>query len=88
MYDQDQCDDHVAFYDKPLLKFERILETYVAYAPRGFKLFLMGLPLWLKQKLHLPREMDKGLRNRYRGRYVFTEHHESHAASAFYPSPF
>ncbi len=80
--------DYVAFYDKPLLKFERILETYVAYAPRGFKLFLMGLPLWLKQKLHLPREMDKGLRNRYRGRYVFTEHHESHAASAFLPSPF
>ena len=79
---------YVAFYDKPLLKFERLLETYVAYAPIGFKLFRMGLPLWLKQKLHLPREMDKGLEKRYRGRYVFTEHHESHAASAFFPSPF
>ena len=80
--------DHVAFYDKPLLKFERLLETYLAYAPRGFKLFRMGLPLWLRQKLHLPREMDKGLRRKFKGRYVFTEHHESHAASAFFPSPF
>lgn len=80
--------DHVAFYDKPLLKFERLLETYVAYAPVGFRLFLMGLPLWLKQKLHLPREMDAALNHQYQGRYVFTEHHESHAASAFFPSPF
>ncbi|MAG57510.1 MAG: hypothetical protein CMJ83_14555 [Planctomycetes bacterium] len=80
--------DHVAFYDKPLLKFERILETYVAIAPRGFKLFWMGLPLWLKQKLHTPREMDQGLAKKFKGRYVFTEHHESHAASAFFPSPF
>jgi len=80
--------DHVAFYDKPLLKFERLLETYIAYAPVGFKLFLMGMPLWLKQKLHLPREMDRALHHRYKGRYVFTEHHESHAASAFFPSPF
>ncbi len=80
--------DYVAFYDKPLLKFERILETYLAYAPRGFRSFLKALPLWLRQKLHLPREMDKGLNGQYKGRYVFTGHHESHAASAFFPSPF
>jgi len=80
--------DHVAFYDKPLTKFERLLETYLAFAPAGFRSFRMALPLWLKQKLHLPREMDRGLRGRYRGRYVFTDHHESHAASAFFPSPY
>ena len=80
--------DLVTFYDKPLLKFDRLLETYIAYAPRGFGLFLMGLPLWLKQKLHTPRELDRGLRGAYPGRFVFTEHHESHAASAFFPSPF
>ncbi|MDH5674590.1 MAG: carbamoyltransferase [Myxococcales bacterium] len=80
--------DLVAFYDKPLLKFDRLLETYVSYSPAGFRLFLMGLPLWLKQKLHVPRELDAGLDGAYRGRYVFTEHHESHAASAFFPSPF
>lgn len=80
--------DHVVFYDKPLLKFERLLETYLAFAPAGFKSFLEAMPLWLRQKLHLPREMDKGLKHQYKGRYVFTEHHESHAASAFFPSPF
>ncbi len=80
--------DHVAFYDKPLLKFERLLETYLAYAPAGFRSFLKAMPLWLRQKLHLPREMDKGLRHQYKGRYVFLGHHESHAASAFFPSPF
>jgi carbamoyltransferase len=80
--------DYVVFYEKPLLKFERILETYLAYAPRGFGQFLAGLPIWLKQKLHLPREMDKALGHAYKGRYVFTDHHESHAASAFFPSPF
>ena len=80
--------DYVVFYEKPLLKFERLLETYIAYAPRGFKQFLMGIPLWLHHKLHLPREMDKALQKRYNGPYVFTEHHESHAASAFFPSPF
>jgi len=80
--------DYVGFYDKPFLKFERLLETYLTYAPRGFKSFLQAMPLWLKQKLHLPREMDRGLKNRYGKRYVFTEHHESHAASAFFPSPF
>jgi carbamoyltransferase len=80
--------DHVAFYDKPILKFERLLETYIAYAPRGFKMFLKGMPVWLKQKLYTQRELDRGLGDAYRGRYVFTEHHESHAASAFFPSPF
>jgi carbamoyltransferase len=80
--------DLVAFYDKPLLKFDRILETYVSYAPSGFKLFLMGLPLWLKEKLFMPRELDRGLSGKYKGRYVFLAHHESHAASAFFPSPF
>ncbi len=80
--------DFVVFYEKPLLKFERLLETYIAYAPRGFGQFLVGIPLWLRQKLHLPREMDKALSGKYKGRYVFTEHHESHAASAFFPSPF
>ncbi len=80
--------DYVVFYDKPLLKFERLLETYLAYAPKGFRQFLMGIPLWLKQKLHLPREMDNALDGKYTGRYVFTEHHESHAASAFFPCPY
>ncbi len=80
--------DPVTFYDKPLLKFDRLLETYISYAPSGFKLFLMGMPLWLREKLHTPRELDRGLKRQYKGRYVFTEHHESHAASAFYPSPF
>lgn len=80
--------DYVVFYEKPLLKFERLLETYIGYAPQGFRQFLMGIPLWLRHKLHLPREMDKALGNSYKGRYVFTEHHESHAASAFFPSPF
>jgi carbamoyltransferase len=80
--------DYVVFYEKPLLKFERLLETYLAYAPRGFRQFLAGMPVWLRQKLHLPREMDKALRHEYKGRYIFTEHHESHAASAFFPSPF
>ena len=80
--------DYVVFYEKPLTKFERLLETYIAYAPRGFRQFLLGMPVWLRQKLHLPREMDKALGKKYKGRYVFLEHHESHAASAFFPSPF
>ncbi len=80
--------DYVVFYEKPLLKFERILETYLAYAPRGFRQFLASMPLWLRQKLHLPREMDKALSRGRKRRYIFTEHHESHAASAFFPSPF
>ncbi len=80
--------DHVVFYEKPFTKFERLLETYIAYAPRGFRQFMMGMPLWLRKKLHLPRQMDKALDGKFRGRYVFCEHHESHAASAFFPSPF
>ncbi|MGE3315228.1 MAG: carbamoyltransferase [Planctomycetaceae bacterium] len=80
--------DYVGFYDKPLLKFERLLETYLAYAPRGFKSFITSMPIWLKQKLYLPRELNKGLGRAYKKRYIFTEHHESHAASAFFPSPF
>ena len=80
--------DYVVFYEKPLRKFERLLESYIGYAPQGFKQFLMGMPLWLRLKLHLPREMDRALHNKYKGRYVFTEHHESHAASAFFPCPF
>jgi carbamoyltransferase len=80
--------DHVAFYDKPLTKFERLLETYVTYAPVGFLSFRKAMPLWLKEKLWMPRQMDKGLEKKFKGRYIFTEHHESHAASAFYPSPY
>ncbi len=80
--------DYVAFYDKPLKKFDRILETYFAYAPRGFESFRRALPLWLGEKLHVPRQIRKGLDGRYRGKLVFLDHHESHAASAFFPSPF
>ena len=80
--------DAVVFYDKPFLKFERLMETYLAYAPFGLKSFMMALPLWLNQKLFLPREIDKGLDNRYEGPIYFTTHHASHAASAFFPSPF
>lgn len=80
--------DYVAFYDKPLTKFERLLETYLAYAPRGFRSFQQALPLWLKKKLHLRREIRNGLGGEYPGPLVFCDHHESHAASAFFPSPF
>jgi len=76
----------VAFYDKPLLKFERILETYLGVAPRGIRSFLMAMPLWLKEKLFIDRLIRKGIG--YHGRILYAEHHESHAASAFYPSPF
>lgn len=80
--------DAVVFYDKPFLKFERLMETYLAYAPLGLRSFMMALPLWLNQKLFLPREIDKGLHNKYEGPIYFTTHHGSHAASAFFPSPF
>ena len=80
--------DYVGFYDKPITKFERLLETYLAYVPSGYRSFRQAMPLWLRQKLFLPREMKKGLRGQYAGRFVFTDHHESHAASAFFPSPF
>ena len=80
--------DHVVFYEKPFLKFERLLETYLAVAPAGFGSFLQAMPQWVHEKLQLPRVMNRGLGQRYRRPYVFTEHHESHAASAFFPSPF
>jgi carbamoyltransferase len=85
--------DHVAFYDKPFLKFERLLETYVAFAPRGFKSFKMALPVWLQEKLFqkslLKRELKKfAPEYDWDNRLLFTEHHLSHAASAFFPSPF
>lgn len=80
--------DYVGFYDKPFLKFERLIETYLAYCPVGFRSFLQAIPLWVHQKLHLPREMSRGLGGNYRRKFIFPEHHESHAASAFFPSPF
>lgn len=80
--------DHVVFYEKPFLKFERILETHLAVAPAGFRSFCMAMPQWFHEKLRLTGEMSRGLGHGYAGRYVFTEHHESHAASAFFPSPF
>ncbi|MGH2396582.1 MAG: carbamoyltransferase family protein [bacterium] len=76
----------VSFYDKPLLKFERILETYLGVVPRGIRSFLMAGPLWLTEKLFMDRLIRAELG--YRGRLLYAEHHESHAASAFYPSPF
>src|SRR5580692_1104102 len=79
--------DLVAFYDKPLLKFERIVETYVGYAPRGIRSFLKAMPLWLQQKLWVPDTIRRNLPG-YDKEIVFAEHHESHAASAFFPSPF
>ena len=78
--------DFVAFYDKPFLKFERILETYLAFAPIGIKSFLKAMPLWIKKKLWI-KELIKNELD-YVGNIVFPEHHESHAASAFFPSPF
>jgi carbamoyltransferase len=80
--------DYVGFYDKPLLKIDRLIETYLAYAPAGFASFREAVPLWLNRKLHLPREMRRALGGAYRKRFIFTEHHEAHAASAFFPSPF
>ena len=80
--------DYVGFYDKPFLKFERLLETYLAFAPLGLRSFYKAMPLWMRQKLHLPREIRRELSGAYRRRIVFCEHHESHAASAFFPSPF
>ncbi len=85
--------DYVAFYDKPFLKFERLLETYLAYAPRGFTSFRMAMPLWLKEKLFqkmlLRDEMKKWQPDfDWQKRLLFGEHHQSHAASAFFPSPY
>src|SRR5918996_401764 len=85
--------DHVAFYDKPFLKFERLLETYLAFAPRGFTSFRMAVPVWLKEKLFQKRLLRDHLQECGAGKEIeqkllFTEHHQSHAASAFFPSPF
>lgn len=80
--------DFVAFYDKPILKFHRLLETYLAFAPIGLKSFRKAIPTWLGEKLHMKGKMTRALGCKPKNRYVFPEHHESHAASAFYPSPF
>jgi carbamoyltransferase len=85
--------DHVAFYDKPFLKFERLLETYLAFAPRGFRSFSMAIPVWLKEKLFQKALLKRELRAYapdydWERRLLFAEHHQSHAASAFFPSPF
>jgi carbamoyltransferase len=79
--------DLVGFYEKPLVKFERLLETYVSGAPRGYKSYLMAMPLWLSEKLWMGDDIAENLEG-YTGEVLFGEHHESHAASAFYPSPF
>ena len=86
--------DHIVFYDKPFLKFERLLETYLAFAPRGFKSFATSLPVWLKDKLFQKSVITKAMTNlwgkdiHWGERLLFSEHHLSHAASAFFPSPF
>ena len=86
--------DYVVFYEKPLPKFERLLETYLAYAPRGFRSFLMAMPVWLTEKLFQKRNLIKSLETHidsdadWQSKILFSEHHLSHAASAFYPSPF
>lgn len=87
--------DHLAFYDKPFLKFERLLETYVANAPKGFKSFQMAIPVWIREKLFQKdlmlkelKEFDATAKRSFRDKILFCEHHMSHAASAYYPSPF
>jgi carbamoyltransferase len=85
---------YFVFYDKPLVKFERLLETYVAFSPKGVKSFLAAMPVWLKEKMLLKSVLQNelvsldGLRKAQLPEILFGEHHESHAASAFYPSPF
>ena len=86
--------DYVVFYDKPLVKFERLLETYLAYAPRGFRSFVAAMPIWLKDKLFLKTTLKRELaalgelKEKDLPQLLFSEHHEAHAASAFYPSPY
>jgi carbamoyltransferase len=85
--------DSVVFYEKPFLKFERLLENYLAFAPRGVRSFRMALPLWIREKLFQKDLLGRELKSVWPGsqwaeRLLFTEHHLSHAASAFYPSPF
>ena len=79
--------DLVGFYEKPLVKFDRLLETYIACAPKGLKSYLMAMPLWLGQRLWMADDIKRQVEG-YEGEVLFGEHHESHAASAFYPSPF
>lgn len=80
--------DHVGFYDKPYRTFERLLETYLAVTPRGLRQFYRAMPPWLGEKLHIPSRIKRALGGDYTKRLVFCEHHQSHAASAFFPSPF
>ena len=85
--------DQIAFYDKPFLKFERLLETYLAFAPKGFQSFRMAIPVWLKEKLFQKRLLREELRDfapalEIDRKLLFAEHHQSHAASAYFPSPF
>ncbi len=77
---------YVGFYDKPYLKFQRIVQTYLGVAPRGLTSFLEAMPLWLRDKLHIERQIRRRLG--YEGEILYAEHHESHAASAFFPSPY
>jgi len=83
--------DHVVFYEKPLPKFERLIETYLAFAPRGFASFRNAMPVWIKEKLFQSRVLEKHLRaidDGWNRSLLYSEHHQSHAASAFFPSPF
>ncbi len=80
--------DYVVFYEKPFVKFERLLETYLAFAPSGFGSFVTAIPVWLKEKLMMNRRIRKEMAGATKAKLIFTEHHESHAASAFFPSPF
>src|SRR5436190_632860 len=80
--------DYIAFYDKPLSKFDRLLETYLSYAPSGFRSFRLAMPIWLKDKLYTRRTLRQHFQNAPQAKIVFTDHHESHAASAFFPSLF
>jgi carbamoyltransferase len=85
--DPDQL-DFIAFYDKPILKFERLLETHLAFAPSGIRSFMMAMPVWLREKLMMRRMIRGGLPSETKPPLLFMDHHESHAASAFFPSPF
>ena len=78
----------IVYYEKPYLKFDRLLETYLGFAPLGLRSFVNAMPNWLREKLHLSREIKKNLPGEWNNRIVFVSHHESHAASAFFPSPF
>src|SRR5215469_6962702 len=90
--DLDQV-DQIVFFEKPMIKFERLLETYLANAPRGFQSFQLAIPVWIKEKLFQKNKLEKALAalapsGNVQGKLLFAEHHQSHAASAFFPSPF